>query len=189
MASGWAQPLPPISGVQAAPPKRQWCPMPPDNFAGDTPPPTAALAPKVKAMDWAPKHGPPRQGPNPLRRLPARQEPEGWKQPKAKLAFGGKENAEPTRSEAKRKSALYGWGVSAPGGPPAGAKAKGKGNTAGGAKATAQRAKGGAAGAKAGAGRVGGGAVGGRGRNKQSAPAGSAAEHGNSVAADDTLEC
>ena len=97
MASGWCQPIPPKSGLQVKVNKREWNQLPPER-TGDTP------APNQNQFFWAPKAGPPRFGPNPMRRLPARREPENWKEPKANL-FEEKD---------KENAQRLGWGVSAP---------------------------------------------------------------------------
>ena len=105
MATGWAVPFPPKSGLVAKINQREWNHLQPES-TGDTPPPQPMNAP------WMPKAGPPRLGPNPMRRLPARREPEQWKEPKVRL-FEDKEK------ENAQKNAKFGWGVSAPAKKPA----------------------------------------------------------------------
>ena len=110
MSTGFAAPLPPKSRINV--PRREWNPKPPDS-TGNTPPkghtPLKAWAPNF-ARPWR------RHPENPLRRLPARKEPEKWREPKRYIAFardgvGGKENV------ADVNRARYGAFVSAPDNP------------------------------------------------------------------------
>ena len=132
MATGWATNMLPRSRVDM--PKREWgIAIPNDDNAPESPASSGevqtVVAGKKKPGNWAPKPGPPRLGPNPMRRLHARQEPSQWKQPKQRLAFDAdKENA-------TRVKARFGFGVSEPGADP---KAAGKTGAAKGAAATAK---------------------------------------------------
>ena len=100
----WATRAVPRSGLRPIPP-REWNVLPPEP-SGSTP----ALSKNVNF--WAPnRNAKPVIGPNPLRRVYPRKEPEGWQEPKQKLPFDRKGQTASQAAEDDKNKTRFGWGV------------------------------------------------------------------------------